>query len=231
MSVNEDQVVFLIGCIIVSRFYYFTAMTEKIRTQETRREKQHFIRKHGLSILMGLIVVVLLVSPEAKSWVMRQLMLTGLYNVQIEKEKISANTQIETGFDFEDEKGNIQNTSSLRGRVVFINFWASWCPPCRAEFPSIETLYAQFKNNENIFFLMINEDDDLAAARAYLEKKNYVTPIYKIKSTVPPGIYNGSLPTTLVLDKSGKVVFRHEGFANYASKDFITQVNELIKNK
>lgn len=187
-----------------------------------------FIRKHGFSILMGLIIVILLVSPDARSWVIRQLMHTGLYNAKMEK-KAAPLPQMETGFDFEDEKGNIQNTSSLRGKVVFINFWASWCPPCRAEFPSIETLYSTFKNNSDIFFVMINEDDDWAAGRNFLEKKHYITPMFKIRSAVSPALYNGTLPTTLVLDKSGKVVFRHEGFANYASEDFISQIKTLIR--
>ncbi|MCH5715593.1 TlpA disulfide reductase family protein [Niabella hibiscisoli] len=189
---------------------------------------RNFISKHGFTLLMGLIIITLFVSPEAKSWVIQQLMRTGLYNVKIEK-KAAAIPQLESGFDFEDEKGGVQNTASLRGKVVFINFWASWCPPCRAEFPSIETLYARFKNNPEIFFLMINEDDDWAAGKGFLAKKNYITPMFKTKSTVPAAIYNGTLPTTLVLDKTGKVVFRHEGFANYASEDFINQVNTFIK--
>lgn len=194
----------------------------------SKKKAQHFIRKHGFSVLMGLIVVILFVSPEAKSWTIRQLMRTGLYNVDIKKDAASL-PQMETGFDFEDEKGNVQNTSSLKGKVVFVNFWASWCPPCRAEFPSIETLYSKFKNDNNIFFLMINEDDDWAAGRDYLQNKGYITPMFKTRSVVPANIYNGTLPTTLVLDKKGKVVFRHEGFANYASEDFISQINTLIK--
>ncbi len=194
----------------------------------SKKNKQHFIRKHGFSIVMGLIIVILFVSPEAKSWTIRQLMRTGLYNVGIEKDA-AALPQPGTGFDFEDEKGMIQNTAALKGKVVFINFWASWCPPCRAEFPSIEALYSKFKNNPDIFFLMINEDDDWPAGREYLQNKNYITPLFKTRSAVPANIYNGTLPTTLILDKKGKIVFRHEGFANYATDDFISQVQALIK--
>lgn len=205
-------------------------MTDNPNRQTGKRTGlQHFVRKQGFSLLMGLIIVVLFVSPEAKSWTIQQLMRTGLYNVGIDEEP-AALPQLETGLAFEDETGNIRNTSSLLGKVVFINFWASWCPPCRAEFPSIETLYSKFKEKDHIVFVMINEDDDWAAGREYLQKKNFVTPMFKIRSAVPAGIYNGTLPTTLVLDKKGKVVFRHEGFANYASQDFISQIEALIKD-
>lgn len=204
-------------------------MTDSGNGQPASAKKaQHFIRKNGFSILIALIIVILFVSPEAKSWTIRQLMRTGIYNVRIEKEA-TALPQMSAGFDFEDEKRVIQNTSSLNGKVVFINFWASWCPPCRAEFPSIETLYATFKDNPDIFFLMINEDGDWSSGREYLQKKGYVSPMYKIKSAAPVNIYNGTLPTTLILDKTGKVVFRHEGFASYASPAFIKQIHMLIK--
>ncbi len=110
-----------------------------------------FIMKHAFSILIGIAIVLMLVSPDAKSWVLRQLMTTGIFNANIEEKKSDAANPQAIDFHFEDGKGSIQNTSVLRGKVVFINFWASWCPPCRAEFPSIEALYAKFKNNPGVF--------------------------------------------------------------------------------
>lgn len=178
---------------------------------------------------MGLIILVLLVSPDAKSGLIQLLMRTGLYNVKIEQPATGGKPQNEVLFNFTDEKGTVQSTASLRGRVVFINFWASWCPPCRAEFPSIEKLYAKFQNNPGIFFLMINEDDDWDAGKKYLQSKQYQTPLFKTASTVAPALYNGTLPTTLILDKSGNLVFRHEGFANYASDRFIQQISNLLE--
>ncbi|WPQ63075.1 TlpA disulfide reductase family protein [Chitinophaga sancti] len=188
-----------------------------------------FIRRNVFSILMGIFIVVILVSPDAKSWVLRQLMATGVFNARIEEKGYDATTQAVTDFDFEDGKGTVQNTASLRGKVVFINFWASWCPPCRAEFPSIETLYSTFRNNPNIFFLTVNEDDELSAADAYLKKENFTVPFYKTKGIVPGSIYTGTLPTTIVLDKNGTIRFRHEGFANYGAEKFIKQIEDLIK--
>src|SRR5690606_34627752 len=113
-----------------------------------------YIRKNGFTILLVIFIGVMFVSPDAKSFVLRQLMATGLFNASMDGKRTAAPSAHD--FRFVDEQGNIHHTASLRGKVVFINFWASWCPPCRAEFPSIETLYSRFKDNPDVFFLTIN---------------------------------------------------------------------------
>ena len=187
-----------------------------------------FIKKNAFTIVMIIIIGVLFFSPDAKSFVLRQLVSTGFFNAKIDQKDSDDAKTISADFDFTDEKGNIQNTSSLRGRVVFINFWASWCPPCRAEFPSIEALYTQFKDNPDIFFLTINEDSNSAAGRAYLEDEGFSVPMYQSMGNVSSEIYSGRLPTTVVLDKNGTVRYYHTGIANYASKKFVKQIEELI---
>ena len=103
-----------------------------------------FTEKHGFSILMGIAIITMLVNPDAKSWVLRQLMFTGLFNANIEQKDAETTSTANLDFEYVDEQGTVYNTESLRGKVVFINFWASWCGPCRAEFPSIQTLYSKF---------------------------------------------------------------------------------------
>ena len=111
--------------------------------------------------------------------------------------------------------------------MVFINFWASWCPPCRAEFPSIEALYTQLKDNPDVFFLTINKDSDPAAGKAYLDKEGFSIPMFRSNGNVPGEIYSGTLPTTIVLDKNGEIRFHHTGIANYASDKFVKQIEKL----
>lgn len=188
-----------------------------------------FIKKHGLSIVMGIAIITMLVNPDAKSWVLRQLMFTGLFNANIEQKDAETTSTENLYFEYVDEEGMVYNTKSLRGKVVFINFWASWCGPCRAEFPSIQTLYSKFQNNPDVQFLIINPDsDDLAKAKAYLAKENFTMPFLQSHSFIPDEIYTGSLPTTVVLDKNGAIRFKHEGFANYASEKFIKQIEDLV---
>lgn len=207
----------------------------KDNNKDISKEKQSlnrfwpFVRKNGSTILMVIVFVILIVSPDAKSFVIQQIMKTGFFNASIDKKDTDISNLTSTDFNFMNEQKIVQNTSSLRGKVVFINFWASWCPPCRAEFPSIETLYSKFKNNPDIFFLTINEDSDYTKAKTYLEKENFSVPFYITNGNVPVEIYSGALPTTIVLDKNGKIRFHTTGFANYASDKFIKQIDNLIQ--
>ena len=193
--------------------------------------KWQYFRRNAFTILTVIFVGLMFLSPDAKSFVLRQLMATGLFNASMDKENTDTAPQTITDFHFADENGNIQNTSSLRGKVVFINFWASWCPPCRAEFPSVETLYTRFIDNPDVFFLTINEDNDLATGRMYLDKEKYSVPIYQSHGNVPVELYAGTLPTTIVLDKNGEIRYHHSGFANYGANEFIKQIEELANEQ
>jgi thiol-disulfide isomerase/thioredoxin len=187
-----------------------------------------YIKENLTTILLGLFVVLMIVSPGVKSWVLQQLMRTGLFNAKIEN-KVSDTTRVKPAdFDFANINDRKQNTSTLRGKVVFVNFWASWCPPCRAELPSIQAFYDKFKNNPDFFVLTISEDDDLSIAGQFLEKQHFTIPLYKAISKVPDLLYTGTLPTTIILDKQGNVRYKHEGFANYSSDNFLKQMEDLM---
>ncbi|CAM4107829.1 TlpA disulfide reductase family protein [Flavobacterium antarcticum] len=194
----------------------------------TKQKAIQFIKKHGGSLLMVIAFVTIMVNPDAKAWVLQKIMLTGIFNAKIENESTTAELAQSNDFDFVNQDGTVQNTIELRGKVVFINFWASWCGPCRAEFPSIEKLYSKFKDNPNVYFLMINQDKDISKAKNYMENEQFSFPLQTSNSYIPYAIYTGSLPTTVVLDKKGKIRFHHENFANYASEKFSKQMEDLL---
>ncbi len=189
----------------------------------------NYLRKNIFNILFWFGLIFILISSDAKTWVIRQLGHTGIFNAGLDKEEKAAENMAQYDFDFSDEDGILQNTSELRGKVLFINFWASWCPPCRAEFPSIEKLYLQFETDTNICFIMINEDREEQKGIEYLTKESLSVPFHRLQSHIPNEIYNGALPTTLVIDKKGNIRMRHTGFSNYASGKFISQIQNLVK--
>lgn len=186
------------------------------------------IKKHLSTILFVILMAVLLFSPDAKSFLIKQLMFTGLFDAEISSIN-STDNAVRNHFDFRDYEGNSKNTADLKGKVLFINFWASWCPPCIAEFPSIEKFYSRYKSNDDIVFLMINMDDDIEIGMQFLDKKNYSLPIFQATSQLPKEIYSGALPTTVVVDKNGIIRMHHQGFADYAGEKFNLQIKQLLE--
>ena len=96
--------------------------------------------------------------------------------------------------------------------------------------PSINELYKKLQSDTNFVFLFINEDDDKSKADAYLENNHFAFPIFYASGNVPGEIFAGTLPTTIVLNKQGKIVLKHEGLAGYNSDSFISQLKGASVN-
>lgn len=184
------------------------------------------IKKNWPNALILVILAILLFSPVAKSWLLEQLIKTGLFNTEIKKD-IHEDFASNADFSYTDSSGIATSTKTLRGKVIFINFWASWCPPCRAEMSSLNKLYLKLKNEKDIVFLFINEDEDKRKGIDHLNKNNFSIPFYSEKGDVPNEIFGGSLPTTVILNRDGKVVLKHEGMAGYNTDNFIQQLKSL----
>ncbi|WP_293943582.1 MULTISPECIES: TlpA family protein disulfide reductase [unclassified Sphingobacterium] len=150
---------------------------------------------------------------------------------KVEREQPSQEVQMPklTEVSFKDEAGTIVSLSELKGKVIFINFWATWCPPCIHEMPSINTLRQGFKNNKNIEFLMVDVDNDIDQSAAFMKKNNYDLPLYTPAGEIPPEFLGGSIPTTVILDKSGQIVERLEGSRDYAAPEIAKALEELTK--
>lgn len=187
-----------------------------------------WFRNNWSTAILAILFIILLVNPDAKAWLMRQVASTGLLNSGI-SEPETQETVTYSNFTLKDESGRLINVSELKGKVVFMNFWASWCPPCRAEFPSVQKFYEKYKSNPDIVFLTINLDDDSAAGKAYLKQKGFTVPFITPASSIPREIYDGSLPTTIVLDKRGAIRLRHTGLADYSKDSFYNDMDVLLK--
>ncbi|HCR76648.1 MAG TPA: TlpA family protein disulfide reductase [Chryseobacterium sp.] len=187
-----------------------------------------WIRKNWSTAIMIAVLILLWVNPDAKAWVMRQMISTGLFNSKIE-EKTEESSLLPPNFSVKNENGEITETSQLRGKVVFINFWASWCPPCRAEFPSVQKFYDAYKTNQNLVFLTVNLDDEIILGKKYLQKEKFSIPFLVPDSSIPKELYRGSLPTTVILDKTGKIRMHHSGMADYSKASFYQEIETLLK--
>lgn len=116
--------------------------------------------------------------------------------------------------------GNRTNLRKFEGKTIFLNFWATWCPPCIAEMPNIQKLYTDFQDAEDIVFVMLSLDEDPEKARAFMERKEFTMPVYFLAGR-QPGVYNSTVvPTTYVISPDGYIVTEKRGMANYNTTSF-----------
>ena len=117
------------------------------------------------------------------------------------------NTPVEApDFTLENLEGNDVTLSSLRGKVVLLNFWATWCGPCRVEMPSIEEMYEMFED-EQFEILAIDVQESRRAVRQFIDKNEYTFPVLLDTNGRVGSIYGArSIPTTYLIDKQGFAV-------------------------
>ncbi len=187
-----------------------------------QQKKKWYALNNILTGILTLFIILMIVNPVVKGRVIQGLMKIGLFQPKISKEKLNASTENEHIYqvNFVDTHGKVIEGNSLSGKVVFINFWATWCPPCIAEMPSINELYNEYKDNPDIIFLMVDADNDLQKSIAFMKDKKFQMPVFTAKGNIPQAWYSGTLPTTIVLDKNGNVAYRQTGAAEYTNKKF-----------
>lgn len=178
-----------------------------------------------------ILIVLLLFVPEFKAFVLKGLTYTGLFNATAKEQVVTSDDLNSHPFSMVAHTGKEISSETLTNKVVFINFWASWCAPCVAEFADIEALYQELKNNPEIVFITLNHDKTPAKGLEFMQKKKYSIPVYELKNQVSRNWFKGTLPTTLVLNKKGKVVFQKENLANYNTKDFKNFLITLANQK
>jgi len=121
--------------------------------------------------------------------------------------------------------GQQVHLSDFKGKVLFINIWATWCAPCIAEMPGIQSLFEE--TNSDVVFIMLSMDDSNDKAKKFIERKGFTFPVYLPASRVPEMLRAPSIPTTLVVNKEGKVVSKKVGMAKYNTKKFKRFLEEL----
>ena len=112
------------------------------------------------------------------------------------------------------------------GRVTFISLWATWCPPCLAELPSIDALYKDYKDRMD-FVLVTHESPEVV--HTFLNKKKYDLPVYFPASQLPEALQSNSLPTNYLIDAQGNVIIAERGAANWNSKKVRKLLDGLLE--
>ena len=174
-----------------------------------------------INVLLLIGAVVLLLSSgirtSAASTLQSWLLKTGLMNAEAAVSN-DLGTVVEP-FALQRLDGTPLDPALLDGRPIFLHVWASWCPPCIAELPDIQQLI-QSVPPEEVAFLLVSVDKDANKVRQFLAEHQYSLPVYRLTEEFPPGIQYNVIPTTYVIAPSGKILYKHEGLAQYNHEEF-----------
>jgi thiol-disulfide isomerase/thioredoxin len=123
-------------------------------------------------------------------------------------------------------KGGTLRLADLKGKVVVLNFWATWCGPCRVEMPLLEQAFAKYKQDDSVVFLAVNTDEDRVLVEPYLNEQKLKLPVVYADYLDDQWAVS-SIPTTLILDRKGGISYRQAGFNS--REDFVASLSEKIE--
>lgn len=132
-------------------------------------------------------------------------------------------------FTLKSRSGENIKLSEHRGDVVMINFWASWCAPCRQEMPLLEELYKKY-SDLGFTLLAVNVEEDSSKADELLKDIPVTFPVLFDNSNKVTKLYNViAMPSTVIVDRDGNMRYLHRGYLPGYEKEYQKQVKELIR--
>jgi peroxiredoxin len=135
-------------------------------------------------------------------------------------------------FSLKDLDGKEVEIKQFKGKVVFLNFWATWCGPCKEEMPGLEVLHKQFKE-KNFVLLTISVDyEGIKPVQEFMTKQKYTFPVLLDSKGETLDLFEvKGIPTTFLIDKKGKMVGKAIGPRDWKSVDIVSLINLLIEKK
>ncbi len=173
------------------------------------------------AVFLGLFFTGL--HTEVFGFLQRGILHTGMMKPDVEKKAenkpIAAVTKADFNLGLIDSNGNQVDMEEFRGKVIFMNIWATWCPPCVAEMPGINKLYNNLED-ENVVFLMLSVDQDFNKAKEFNRRKGFDFEIYRPAGNIPPMYSTRSIPTTYIINAEGELVLTHMGMGEFNTREF-----------
>ena len=186
------------------------------------------VLKTGLTLVILLVVLnytglIGSISSATQSAILK----TGLLDAEVD---VSRSEIFNYDFTIKDLAGNKFSFSQYKGKVVFVNLWATWCGPCRAEMAGIQKLYSSIAS-DSISFVMLSLDRDTDQEKVvkYVNTKGFTFPVYLPSGRLTEQLSVPSIPTTFVIGKDGRIVAKEVGTTNFNTdkfKKFLKQLKE-----
>ena len=183
----------------------------------------HFLKKHWGNLLLLLFIALLFIPQTGMPIKVLINRIVAFSPSALDEGETIALKELD--WSLMDLEGNQLDMAKSQGRVIVVNQWATWCPPCIAEMPSLERLYQEYGERVDFYFVSQEQPEKLSQ---FLIKKQWDLPVYIPRESPPAGMEGNSLPTTYLIDKNGTVRIRKTGSAKWDSKGVKELLDELL---
>ncbi|GAB5400365.1 MAG: redoxin domain-containing protein [Aureisphaera sp.] len=182
-----------------------------------------FLKKNWGNLLLLIIIVILFIPQTGMpiKVLLNRYLAFSPSEIPLEKQEVISDYH----WPLENLNGNELNLTVSTGKVILINSWATWCPPCVAELPSLQNLYDAYGDRVDFYFI---SSENPATLRRFMDTKGYDLPVYVSGLQTPDALISNSIPTTYVISKSGKIVMHKTGAARWDSDNVTELLEELL---
>ena len=190
----------------------------------------------GVGIVVTLFVLLLFVSYYMFSWwsLKRNILSWEKTSIpgktlesKLEVPSFPSTTLADYDWTVQSLDGQDFKMTEAKGKVVFLNFWATWCPPCVAEMPSIQRLHEKLKDDGIVFVCISSEE--ASKINQFVREKGFTFPIYTMRGAPPAIFKTRGIPSTFILSPDGKIAFKHVGSAKWDDEKSIDFIKGLMK--
>lgn len=142
---------------------------------------------------------------------------------------VGASTSSAPGFVLPSRAGDSVSLDQLKGQVVMINFWASWCGPCRTEMPLLDQMYKRYRPL-GFTLLGVNVEAETTDAEKWLAAVPVTFPVLFDRQNKVSKLYDvNAMPSTVFIDRKGHVRYLHRGYKNGDESEYLNQIRALLK--
>ena len=168
-------------------------------------------------------------SFQAKSWMRAAVLTATLVMTSTVATSTGATSSIAPAFTLPSRGGDTVSLASLKGKVVMLNFWASWCGPCRQEMPLLEQMHKRY-SALGFTLVGVNVDANSKDAEEWLTKTPVSFPVLFDRESKVSAMYDvKAMPSTVFIDRQGNVRALHRGYKAGDEGEYLNQIRALLK--
>lgn len=182
--------------------------------------------KLNKSNIIFLVIILLLIIPQTRQpiqiWFHKGFSYLNQSTLIDNSERIKI---ANTNWQLQSDNGTTLNFESIQGEVTLINFWATWCPPCIAEMPSLQEIYNDYVDKVKFIFVT---NDDFEIVNNFKSKRNYTFEVYNSITEIPQELVAKSIPRTFIINKNNEIVIDESGAVDWNSDNVRSQLDQLL---